>query len=141
MLPTAVEVALLRTAQSAIANVRLHADASRAVMSLIDDGQTVRLDLIDDGRGFDVRAWEAGTEPTMGASGYGLRFMRARLRELGGGIDVESAPARAPRSPHTCPSPPAQAGPRRRRRHDHHRVARRRPSRGAQRVARSPGIG
>lgn len=88
LLPTEVEVALLRTAQSALANVRLHADADRVVVSLIDAEDSVRLDIIDDGSGFDVDAWEQ--DPA--ASSYGLRFMRARLRELGGGLDIESAP-------------------------------------------------
>lgn len=89
LLPTEVEVALLRTAQSALANVRLHARASRVVVSLIDADDSVRLDIIDDGNGFDVAAWEqaAGLE----TSSYGLRFMRARLRELGGGLDIESS--------------------------------------------------
>ncbi|MGN7977965.1 sensor histidine kinase [Microbacterium sp. 22195] len=90
VLPTEVEVALLRTAQSALANVRLHAAASRVVMSLIDDARSVRLDIIDDGAGFDLAAWEA--DAGSGSSSYGLRFMRARLRELGGGLDIESAP-------------------------------------------------
>lgn len=89
ILPTEVEVALLRTAQSALANVRLHARASRVVMSLIDADDTVRLDILDDGAGFDQPAWEEGTEA---GSSYGLRFMRARLRELGGGLDIESTP-------------------------------------------------
>ena len=91
-LSTEVEVALLRTAQSALANVRLHAGAGRVVMSLIDSGSAVRLDLIDDGAGFDVHAWDQTMEPGSEASSYGLRFMRARLRELGGGLDIESAP-------------------------------------------------
>lgn len=89
-LPTAVEVALLRTAQSALANVRLHASASRVVVSLIDADDSVRLDIIDDGTGFDVSRWERQVDGD--SSSYGLRFMRARMRELGGGIDVESAP-------------------------------------------------
>ena len=89
-LPTEVEVALLRTAQSALANVRLHADASHVVLSLIDAEDTVRVDIIDDGVGFDAAAW--GPPETDGSSGYGLRFMRARLRELGGGLEVESVP-------------------------------------------------
>lgn len=90
LLPTAVEVALLRTAQSALANVRQHSAARRAVVSLIDAEDSVRLDIIDDGDGFDVASWEASAEQA--ASSYGLRFMRSRLRELGGGLDVESAP-------------------------------------------------
>ena len=89
ILPTEVEVALLRTAQSALANVRLHARASRVVMSLIDADDTVRLDVIDDGTGFDQPAWEQDADA---GSSYGLRFMRARLRELGGGLDIESTP-------------------------------------------------
>ncbi|GAA5145355.1 sensor histidine kinase [Microbacterium pseudoresistens] len=90
LLPTEVEVALLRTAQSALANVRLHAQATRVVMSLIDADQSVRLDITDDGRGFDVAAWEGADDAA--SSSYGLRFMRSRLRELGGGLDIESAP-------------------------------------------------
>ncbi|MCA0379155.1 MAG: sensor histidine kinase [Actinobacteria bacterium] len=90
-LSTEVEVALLRTAQSALANVRQHAGATRVVVSLIDADDSVRLDLIDDGSGFDVGELERHTGGD-GASSYGLRFMRARLRELGGGLDIESAP-------------------------------------------------
>ncbi|PPL17627.1 sensor histidine kinase [Microterricola pindariensis] len=90
-LPTTVEVALLRTAQSALANVRQHADASRVVVNLADAGDSVRLDIVDDGRGFDARSWDAGAGTSAGG-GYGLHSMRARLRELGGGLDVESAP-------------------------------------------------
>lgn len=90
LLATEVEVALLRTAQSALGNVRLHARAARVVMSLIDVEDSVRLDIIDDGAGFDVAAWERdGHGPS---SSYGLQFMRSRLRELGGGLDVESTP-------------------------------------------------
>lgn len=90
-LPTAVEVALLRTAQSALANVRLHADAKRVVVNLADVEDAIRLDIADDGHGFDVTAWDTGsTRVELG--GYGLHSMRARLRELGGGLDVESTP-------------------------------------------------
>jgi signal transduction histidine kinase len=90
-LPVAVEVALLRTAQSALANVREHAGAQRVVVSLVDAGSTVRLDVVDDGVGFDLERWDsASTRPPAG--GYGLRAMRARLRELGGGLDIESTP-------------------------------------------------
>lgn len=90
MLPTEVEVALLRTAQSALANVRLHAQATRVVMSLIDAEDSVRLDITDDGVGFDMAEWDL--TPDAASASYGLRFMRSRLRELGGGLDIESAP-------------------------------------------------
>ncbi|MDT0144776.1 sensor histidine kinase [Microbacterium sp. PRC9] len=89
-LPVVVEVALLRTAQSALANTRVHAKADRVVVSLVDGGDSVRLDIVDDGVGFDAAGWERLAAGSGG--GYGLRAMRERLRELGGGLDVESAP-------------------------------------------------
>lgn len=89
-LPTPHEVALLRTAQSALANVRLHANARRVVVSLVDSDDTVRLDVVDDGHGFDVAQW--GNDASSPGSSYGLRFMRSRLREQGGGLEIESTP-------------------------------------------------
>lgn len=89
VLPTAQEVALLRTAQSALANVRLHAAASKVVVSLIDDDDSVRLDIVDDGCGFDLNTWRSRSSTN---SSYGLAFMRDRLRERGGGLDIESSP-------------------------------------------------
>ncbi|MGW9627832.1 sensor histidine kinase [Microbacterium sp. NPDC055521] len=108
-LPTPVEVALLRTAQSALANVRLHAQASRVVVSLIDDDGSVRLDIIDDGVGFDLARWERDVES--GSPSYGLRFIRARLRELGGGLDLESAPGEGTAISVSVPIHPEQALP------------------------------
>lgn len=90
LLPTDVEVALLRTAQSALSNVRLHAHASRVDMNLVDADRTVRLDIIDDGVGFDVSKFEHDIQAD--SSRYGLRFMRARLRELGGDLEIEGGP-------------------------------------------------
>jgi signal transduction histidine kinase len=88
----AAEVALLRTAQSALANVRLHAGATRVVITIADAGDSIRLDIVDDGTGFDATGWAARRPRRPDGSGYGLRAMRARLRELGGDLDVESAP-------------------------------------------------
>lgn len=91
VLTTTEEVALLRVAQSALANVRAHAAAGRVAVTLTNAGDTVRLDVVDDGAGFDVAAWSADRRAA-GGGGYGLRAMRDRLRELGGGLEVESAP-------------------------------------------------
>lgn len=89
-LPPVVEVALLRVAQSALANVRQHAQASRVVLTVAEAEDSVRLDLVDDGRGFDPDRQPAGDDISRG--GYGLRASRQRLRELGGGLVVESEP-------------------------------------------------
>lgn len=85
-----VNVVLMRITQSALANVKQHAHASFVVVSLVDAADTVRLDILDDGKGMDTTAL-AGTSRSDN-SGYGLEFMRSRLRELGGGLDLESTP-------------------------------------------------
>lgn len=90
-LPTTVEVALVRTAQGALANVRRHAHADRVVVSLVDAGDSVRLDVVDDGVGFDPDS-VAAQPGSPNSGGYGLPSTRARLRELGGGLEVESTP-------------------------------------------------
>ncbi|MFC8099737.1 sensor histidine kinase [Streptomyces sp. NPDC057363] len=88
-LPDRVESVLLRIAQGALANVREHADASIAALTLtLLDDQAV-LDVTDDGHGFDPAALP--DTPT-GVRGHGLPAMRARLRQLGGILTVESAP-------------------------------------------------
>ncbi|MGD8151151.1 sensor histidine kinase [Ornithinimicrobium sp. Y1694] len=92
-LPPPLEVALLRTAQSALANVRQHAGASQVVLTLAEAEELVRLDVVDDGRGFDPAGVNlSARESDLRHGGYGLRASRARLRELGGGLEVESEP-------------------------------------------------
>ena len=91
-MPTTAEVTLLRCVQGALANVRAHADASQVVVSLDETADSVRVDVVDDGRGFDTATWWAEAPDAVGEGGYGLRATRARLREIGGGLAVESSP-------------------------------------------------
>ncbi|EAP99418.1 putative two component system histidine kinase [Janibacter sp. HTCC2649] len=90
-LPTANEVALLRTAQGALANVRSHSGAGRVVVTLSGLEDRVLLEVVDDGRGFDPEA-VAERAGAYSHGGYGLPSTRARLRELGGDLVLESAP-------------------------------------------------
>jgi signal transduction histidine kinase len=90
--PTTAEVTLLRSVQGALANVRTHADAHQVVVSIDETQDSVRVDVVDDGRGFDTEVWTATAPGSPRDGGYGLRATRARLRELGGGLAVESAP-------------------------------------------------
>ncbi|WP_435796272.1 sensor histidine kinase [Kitasatospora aureofaciens] len=89
-LPTAVQSALLRIAQGALANVREHAGASAAAITLSFLGDQAVLDIADDGQGFAPSAGDR--RASGGARGYGLPAMRARLRQLGGTLTVESTP-------------------------------------------------
>ncbi|MFE7130348.1 sensor histidine kinase [Streptomyces sp. NPDC057638] len=87
-LPDRVQSALLRIAQGALANVREHAAATTAALTLSHLDDQVVLDIADDGRGFTPTAGGGRG----GVRGHGLAAMRARLRQLGGVLTIESAP-------------------------------------------------
>ena len=82
-LDTRTEVVLLRIGQEALANVRKHAAAGTATVELCYRGDGVRLEVGDDGAGFDQAA---------SSDGFGLPGMRARLAEIGGSLTVRTAP-------------------------------------------------
>jgi signal transduction histidine kinase len=120
-MPSEAELALLRIAQEALANVAKHAAARRVVLTLSYIGDQVTLDIRDDGTGFDPAAVAAG-EPGP-AGGFGLTAMRQRVEGLAGTLAIESEPgagttisaslplgAAAPPapSPPPPPSPPAE---------------------------------
>ncbi|WP_436759545.1 sensor histidine kinase [Streptosporangium sp. V21-05] len=77
-----IEVVLVRAAQEGLANVRKHAAARSVTVSIAYRDGSVRLEVRDDGRGF---------EPS-GGEGYGLRGMRARVEQVGGTLTVAGPP-------------------------------------------------
>ncbi|MFE6859522.1 sensor histidine kinase [Nocardia sp. NPDC057668] len=85
--PARVAAALLRIAQGALANAREHGAARTVTLTLTHLGDQIVLDIADDGRGFDPH-----TVTAAGERGHGLPAMRARLRQLGGTLTIESAP-------------------------------------------------
>ncbi|TQJ59495.1 signal transduction histidine kinase [Arthrobacter sp. SLBN-83] len=90
-LPQPVRVTLLRAAQASLANVREHAKATTAVVSVAFLGTEVTMDVYDDGTGFDPSA-PSGAEGAADGSGYGLRSLSERVAALDGSLAVESAP-------------------------------------------------
>lgn len=88
-LPDRVAAALLRIAQGALANVREHAAATRAALTLTWLDDQVSLDIADNGRGFEQPAPRAVPSSTRG---HGLPAMRIRARQVGGTLTVESTP-------------------------------------------------
>jgi PAS domain S-box-containing protein len=83
-LPLETKEALYRIAQEALHNTMKHARASRADLKLECDGQSIALEVSDDGDGFD---------PGGDFSGHlGLKSMRERAARLGGTLRVESTP-------------------------------------------------
>ena len=81
-LPAAVEVAAYRIAAEACANVIRHARASRCAIGARVDGGWLALTVADDGAGF-------GTEA---AVGVGLQSLHERAAEVGGSVEIRSAP-------------------------------------------------
>jgi signal transduction histidine kinase len=82
-LPMATEVVLLRVCQEALANARRHANARCVTVRLGYEPDAVRLEVSDDGAGFD---------PDQVSGGYGLGGMRTRVAEAGGTVTVCSQP-------------------------------------------------
>ncbi len=80
-LPPAFELALYRAAQEALTNVRKHAQAQRASVTLTYAADSVHLRVEDDGIG---SAEHAG--------GFGLVGLRERVQLLGGVLEISSAP-------------------------------------------------
>ncbi|GAA4985338.1 sensor histidine kinase [Actinopolymorpha pittospori] len=89
-----VEMALLRTAQEALANVAKHAQASRVGLTLSYMEDVVTLDVRDDGVGFvPDRSNQTGPVGPNGADGhFGLTTMRQRVQRLAGHFEIESEP-------------------------------------------------
>ena len=81
--PAAVELALLRITQEACANAVRHGNSRRLAVSMTSLDGHVELAVRDTGSGFDPAAPHAGS---------GLANVRDRVAELGGTIDIDSAP-------------------------------------------------
>jgi PAS domain S-box-containing protein len=83
-LPIEQQRALLRIAQESLANVHRHAGATRVSVSLRRHGDEMHLVISDDGCGLPPRRGQ----PVV--FGVGIPGMAARVRQLGGKIDIRS---------------------------------------------------
>jgi PAS domain S-box-containing protein len=77
--------AVFRIVQESLTNVMRHAAASSVAVSLRREGETLQLEVRDDGRGFDYEAASHGPS-------FGLLGIRERVRGLGGSLSVDSRP-------------------------------------------------
>jgi signal transduction histidine kinase len=83
--PAPVEHALLRITQEACTNAVRHGNARRLAVSVTRQDGHVELAVRDTGTGFD---------PAAAHTGSGLAHIRDRVAELGGTVDIDSAPGR-----------------------------------------------
>jgi signal transduction histidine kinase len=100
-LPMDLQTALLRIAQGAVANVRQHAGAHRASLTVRVDRDETVLVVADDGVGFDPQTVAAGPG---GADSFGLRAIAERVAQLDGTLDIDSAPGHGTRLTVTVPT-------------------------------------
>jgi signal transduction histidine kinase len=97
-LPPEWEENLLRIGQEALTNTLKHAQASRFVARLVFAAHGVRLEIQDDGRGFEVATKNGG---------LGLTGMKERVARLGGRLTLRSAPGQGTRIRVALPDHPA----------------------------------
>ena len=88
-LPMKLEAVLLRIAQGAVGNVVKHAHATRARITVTYNDEGVRVDIVDNGEGFDVDAVQS--RPA-GLGHIGLAAMKRRAEEVSGEVIIESTP-------------------------------------------------
>jgi signal transduction histidine kinase len=82
-LSSAQATQMLHIAKEAMSNSLRHARASSLVVSLLPTGTGARLEVFDNGDGFNPDALDA--------KGHGLRNMTARAREIGADLKIVSA--------------------------------------------------
>jgi two-component system NarL family sensor kinase len=86
-LPDRTALMLYRVTQEALMNVEHHAAATLVEVRLKKAGKQLRMDIRDNGQGFDPTRLPVG-------KGIGLKNMRERIELLGGKLHVDSAPGR-----------------------------------------------
>jgi signal transduction histidine kinase len=81
-----VETVLYRIVQEALTNVVKHAGATSVRIRFLDSAEFVRLEVSDDGAGFDA------SRSAPAAGHFGLVAMRERAEMVGGSLAVDSRP-------------------------------------------------
>ncbi|GFM17212.1 MULTISPECIES: GAF domain-containing sensor histidine kinase [Mycobacteriaceae] len=111
-LPDHIELALYRIAQECLQNVVKHAGATEARLTFTvdtgDSGDVARLEIVDDGVGFDTLEHPLGSDE-MG--GYGLLSMAERAEIVGGRLNIRSRPGSGTAVTATIPVPSSASPP------------------------------
>lgn len=109
-LPDHIELALYRIAQECLQNVVKHSQAANArliyAVERRDSGDVARLEIIDDGVGFDTFEHPLGSDES---GGYGLLSMAERAEIVGGRLNIRSRPGAGTTVTVTIPLPSSPA--------------------------------
>lgn len=83
-----IETTLFRVVQEGLTNVYRHSGSSSARIRLLRDGDFIKLQIKDQGKGISFD--EASAEPQL--PGVGIPGMRQRTRQIGGQLELISSP-------------------------------------------------
>ena len=95
-----VKVVLFKSVNELLNNVLKHATAQRVLVRVEADEHSVRIDVEDNGTGFNPESLDSGQS---GEWGFGLFSIRERLKYLGGYFDIQSAPGKGTRARLSAP--------------------------------------
>ena len=101
-LPPDVQLLLFRIAQEALSNIRRHAQATAAAITLAYDGDHIVMTVSDNGHGFDV---PPRIEDLASAGRLGIMGMAERAKLLNGTLEVVSSPGKGTRVVTRLPLP------------------------------------
>jgi len=101
-LPEHIEIALYRIAQEGLQNIVKHANASMAWLRFALGNDMARLEIVDNGIGFDTFEKPLGGDE-MG--GYGVLSMAERAELVGGRLNIRSRPGSGTTVTATIPVP------------------------------------
>ena len=82
-IPTEISTAIYRILQESLTNISKHSAATQVSIDLQQHRDTIRLQIMDNGQGFD---------PARNTTGFGLQGMRERTAALGGQLLLDSQP-------------------------------------------------
>jgi len=93
-IPATLKTVIFRVLQESLNNVAKHSGADRVQLSLQQQGNTVKLEVEDNGSGFN----SANPLPQNATGeGFGIAGMRERIELSGGTFTIQSAPGQATR--------------------------------------------
>ena len=101
------ELALYRITQEALTNTRKHAHATGVRVDLAFDGSIARLEISDDGRGFNM---PSSLNEFAQRGSFGLMGIQERVWAVGGMFTVKSTPGHGTRLSVTMPVEPRSMG-------------------------------
>jgi len=108
-----IQVLLFQATREFLMNVVKHAAADKVLVKISGGRKKVRIEIIDNGKGFDKRQ---AFQPDVSSGGYGLFSIRERTRHFGGHLIIQSGEGKGTRVVMTVPrtsgegTPPPTAG-------------------------------